>query len=466
MEAHDLMKQAKVVVVMVPFPSQGHLNQLLHLSCLISSYNIPVHYACSATHVRQAKLRFHAMDSLNKINFNEISTPPLLSPQSPSQLHPCFESSLLLRKPIFEFLSKMSSEARKIIVIYDVLMTYVVQDIVTLQNAEAYSFRPSSAFSTVFDSWQLIGKPFELEEPTGLPDVEGCYSQEILNFFTLQSGCTNFGAGYIVNSSRSIEGPYIDLLVNTPISRNDQTWAIGPFNLGVEYKSKDSNGQHKCLKWLDKQPAKSVLFVSFGTTNSMADEQIKELAIGLEKSEQKFLWVLRDADNVDIFEGDDRKGELPEGYEERVKEFGMVVRDWAPQLEILAHPSTGGFMSHCGWNSCLESISMGVPIAAWPMQFDQPKNAFLVTDILKIGLLVNRWTPNQEVVVSSIIVEAIKGLMASEKGKDIKKRAEELGCAARRSVKEGGVSRMKLDSFIAHITSSCAHNRLASVSFG
>ena len=72
--------------------------------------------------------------------------------------------------------------------------------------------------------------------------------------------------------------------------------------------------------------------------------------------------------------------------EERTKGKGMVVREWVPQVKILGHPSTGGFMSHCGWNSCVESISMGVPIAAWPMHADQPFNAVLITKVLKVGV--------------------------------------------------------------------------------
>ncbi|KAL7194438.1 hypothetical protein ACSBR1_034787 [Camellia fascicularis] len=182
---------------------------------------------------------------------------------------------------------------------------------------------------------------------------------------------------------------------------------VGPLN--AENDNAKPNSQHKCLDWLAKQAPKSVLYVSFGTTPSMTDAQIKELAMGLEQSRQKFIWVLRDADKGDIFAGDVKRAEaLPEAYEERVKGIGLVVRDWAPQLEILAHPSTGGFMSHCGWNSCLESITMGVPIAAWPMHSDQPKNAFLMTDILKAGVVVNQWAALQEgVVASSTIAEAV-----------------------------------------------------------
>ena len=113
---------------------------------------------------------------------------------------------------------------------------------------------------------------------------------------------------------------------------------------------------------------------------------------------------------------------------------------------------TGGFMSHCGWGSCKESITMGVPIATWPMHSDQPNNAFLVTDILKVGLVVDRWEDREELVSSSAIARTVKRLMTSKEGEEIRKRAAELGSASRRSVEEGGVSRLELDSFVSHIT--------------
>jgi len=135
-----------------------------------------------------------------------------------------------------------------------------------------------------------------------------------------------------------------------------------------------------------------------------------------------------------------------------VRDLGVVVRDWAPQLEILGHPATGGFLSHCGWNSCMESISMGVPILAWPMHSDQPLNAVLITQVLKIGLIVKDWMSPDDVVKSSAIEGAVKALMASEEGEEARKRAAELGAAVRGSMDEGGVSRAELDSFIAHIS--------------
>nr|XP_016515022.1 PREDICTED: zeatin O-xylosyltransferase-like [Nicotiana tabacum] len=239
-------------------------------------------------------------------------------------------------------------------------------------------------------------------------------------------------AGDIYNTSRVIEGnTFIDLLAQLASAQNKKQWEIGPILPTKLANHISYNKKNNCLDWLNKQPLKSVLYVSFGTSTSFSDEQIKELAMGLERSKQKFIWVLRDADKGDIFTGEARRFELPEGFEERLKGVGLLVREWAPQPEILAHSPTGGFMSHCTWNSCIESITMGVPIVAWPIHSEQPINAFFVTEILNV----------------------VRKLMESEEGDVIRKRAEELGAAVRQSTEKlGGASRMELDSFIAHIT--------------
>ncbi|KAI7998295.1 Zeatin O-glucosyltransferase [Camellia lanceoleosa] len=377
MDVHDQhpshnSKQAEVVVIMVPFPCYSHLNQVLQLSCLISSYNIPVHYACSATDVHQAKLYFNGTNRLSfaHIHFHEFPTPPFLSPppdpnapcKFPSHLQPSFEATLLLRDPVAQLLHKISPTAKRVVVVHDALMAYVVQDTATIPNIETCSFNPTCTFSSLFDVWQMMGKPFQLDEPQGLPSVEGCYDSKLLNFITLQIDFLKSTSGTIINSSRSIEGTYIDLEVQ--VDKNKQIWAVGPLNTRADNDGgKNSNSQHKCLEWLDKQEPKSVLYVSFGTTTSLTNQQIKELAIGLEQSGQKFIWVLRDADKGDIF-----------------------------------------------------------------------------TDL------------QGGVVASSTIAEAVKKLMASREGEEMRKKAEELGVATRKAVEEGGVSRMELDSFIAHIT--------------
>jgi cis-zeatin O-glucosyltransferase len=142
------LNKTKVVVVMVPFPAQGHLNQLLHLCRLIMAYNIPVHYACTATHNRQAMLRVHGWDPnsvSDNIYFHDLKIPPFLSPppnpntpnKFPSHLQPLFNASLHLRDPMAELLRQLSSKATRIIVINDSMMASVVQDMGTIPNAES-----------------------------------------------------------------------------------------------------------------------------------------------------------------------------------------------------------------------------------------------------------------------------------------------------------------------------------------
>ncbi|KAL3637209.1 hypothetical protein CASFOL_019508 [Castilleja foliolosa] len=469
---HPMAQETKkpssdVTVVMVPLPAQGHLNQLLHLSRRIAAHSIPVHYAASATHLRQAKLRLQGGPSSNStlIHFQEFAITPFQNPppnphaptKFPAQIMPSLNASLNLRSPVTHFVKHLSGIFRRVIVIHDSLMCYVVQDIHTLPGVDCFSFRSISAFSVA--SWEndiISDNQIETKILKQIPSLDGYYPPEFADFLGLQTRTKNDFSSEIYNSNPEIEGFYLNLL-NKRKRKNgaEKIWALGPFNPVYVSEKRDLANRHECLNWLDKQGLdKSVIFVSFGTTCSFSDEQIEEIAIGLEKSEQKFIWVLREADKGDIFGGGEvRKGELPEGFEKRVGKRGIVVRDWAPQLDILGHPSTGGFVSHCGWNSCMESMSMGVPIATWPQHSDQPANAVLITKVLKIGVELKEWTRHDELLSSSRVEKVVRKLMESSEGDEIRKRAAEMGRAIKNSVVGGGGDGHKeMDSFISHIT--------------
>ncbi|KAL3534388.1 hypothetical protein ACH5RR_002849 [Cinchona calisaya] len=462
---NGVQQETQVTVVMVPLPAQGHLNQLLHLSRLISSYNIPVHYVGSGTHNRQAKVRVQGWDplSISNIHFHDLPMPSYEIPppnpngptKFPSQLMPALHASIKLREPICELLRELSGTSTRLVVVHDSLMSYVIQDVSSISNAESYTFHSISAFTIHTVVWERQGKP-TLSKPQlielleNLPSYNSCFPQELEDFSQLQRDFKPMNSGNLYNSCRAMEGPFLDLLAKA--KHAEKHWAVGPFNpVVIINDQKSSKKRHYCLDWLDKQAPNSVIFVSFGSTTSVSDEEAKEIANGLEKSGQKFIWVLRDADKGDVFQGEVRRAQLPEGFEERIEGRGIIVRDWAPQLEILGHSSTGGFMSHCGWNSCMESISMGVPIAAWPMHTDQPRNAVLIEKVLKIGLLVRDWSRRDELVTSIVVENAITRLMDSAEGEDMRKRAKELSKAVKGSVMEGGVSRLEMDSFVDHI---------------
>lgn len=471
----EKQKLQDVTVVMVPLPAQGHLNQLLHFSRLISSYGIPVHYLGTAVHNRQAKTRIHGWDpiAVSNLHFLECPTPSFKTPppnprsptKFPSHLMPAVNSTLLLREPIYEILKSLAKSAKKLIVIHDSFMRYVIQDVPSIPNAESYCFDCCSAFTIYSYFWEVSGRP-EINIPEAqlllnreLPSRETCVSPEWTEYSELQKQSRKINWGNIFNSCKDIDGPFLDLLAKEVAYDTDKYWALGPFNPVIFPEGKRNEIKNSELEWLDKQAPNSVILVSFGTTTSLTEEEIHEIAIGLEKSEQKFIWVLRDADTGDIFKEDEeqearkKSKQLPEGYEQRINETGkgMIVRNWAPQLEILANPSTGGFMSHCGWNSTVESISMGVPIAAWPMHSDQPRNAILITEYLKIGVNVRDWSRRDEVVKSETIENAVRKLMDSSEGKEMRNRAAKLSHTIKKSVEEGGNTRLEMDSFISHI---------------
>ncbi|CAN4096574.1 unnamed protein product [Withania somnifera] len=120
----------------------------------------------------------------------------------------------------------------------------------------------------------------------------------------------------------------------------------------------------------------------------------------------------------------------------------MVVRNWTPQLEILGHSSMGGFWSHYGWNSCMESISMGVSLAYWPITSDQPFNAIFVTNLLNIGISVKSWAHREEFLTASTIEKAVNTLMGT---------AREGPHIYYGFVSHGGSARKKIESFISNI---------------
>ncbi|KAK6124653.1 hypothetical protein DH2020_041602 [Rehmannia glutinosa] len=343
-----------LAVVMVALPAQGHLNQLLHLSRRISAYNIPIHFAGTTTHNRQAKIRVHGFDpsAVTNIHFHDFPTPnfenPLPNPNAaikfPTQILPSLHASTTnLRQPVYDLVHKLSATAGKLVVIYDSMMAYAVQDIYSVPNTESYCFQSISAFSLYSFHWEITGKlqvlPTEAEILKEVPSMEGCFPPEFSEISKLQMDARKSNSGDLFNTSRVIEGFYIDLLSKEKCTGVEKNWAIGPLNPVFIPEKNDSNS--KCLEWLAKQGLNSVIFVAFGTTSSLSNEQIAELAIGLEKSEQKFIWVLRDADKGNVFEGDVRRAPLPEGFESRVEKRGLIVRGWAPQLAILEHASQG-----------------------------------------------------------------------------------------------------------------------------
>ena len=191
-----------------------------------------------------------------------------------------------------------------------------------------------------------------------------------------------------------------------------------------------------CIGWLDKQPAGSVIYVAFGSFTILTQHQFNELALGIELVGRPFLWVVR-SDFTD-----ESAAEYPDGFIERVADHGKIV-SWAPQEEVLAHPSVACFFSHCGWNSTMGGIGMGVPFLCWPYLGDQFHNQSYICEKWKVGLGLN---PDKNGFISRHEIKMKIEKLVSDDG--IKANAEKLKEMARKSVSEGGSSYKNFKTFI------------------
>lgn len=259
--------------------------------------------------------------------------------------------------------------------------------------------------------------------------------------------------GIIVNTFQELENHGIKSLL---YSYGDvpRVFPVGPI-LNLKNTTDDDSKSNKIITWLNEQPESSVVFLCFGSMGSFDEEQVKEMAIAIERSGQRFLWSLRrppPKEKIEYPEEYENPEEvLPEGFLERTTSIGKVI-GWAPQTAVLSHPSVGGFVSHCGWNSTLESIWYGVPIAAWPVYAEQQLNAFqLVVELgiaaeIRIDYRSNMRPGGREMFVTAEEIESgIRRLMSDG---EIRKKVKGMKEKSRVAVSDGGSSYTAIGHFI------------------
>uniref|UniRef100_J3LWD9 Glycosyltransferase n=1 Tax=Oryza brachyantha TaxID=4533 RepID=J3LWD9_ORYBR len=175
------------------------------------------------------------------------------------------------------------------------------------------------------------------------------------------------------------------------------------------------------VSFLDSHPPSSVLYISFGSQISIRAEHMAELAAALETTGRPFVWAAKPPDGHDI------KGAIrPEWLEERVTatKKGLVLHGWAPQVSILAHPSTGAFLSHCGWNSVLESVTRGVPIIGWPLAGEQFYNAKMLDEEWGVCVEAARGNAEGAAVEKGALAAAVETVMGpTAKAAEMRRRA-------------------------------------------
>ncbi|KAL4639209.1 hypothetical protein ACB092_03G201100 [Castanea dentata] len=192
------------------------------------------------------------------------------------------------------------------------------------------------------------------------------------------------------------------------------------------------------IKWLETKPPKSVVYVSFGSMVSLTLEEMEEIAWGLKESGLHFLWVVKESE----------QDKLPDGFVDSTKEKCLIVT-WCNQLEMLENQAIGCFVTHCGWNSTLEGLSLGVPMVGVPKWEDQLTDAKFVEEIWGVGLRAKE--DDKGVVRKEELVMCLKEVMEGERSQQIKKNASKWRELAKKAVSEGGSSDKNINEFVQHL---------------
>jgi len=239
----------------------------------------------------------------------------------------------------------------------------------------------------------------------------------------------------IINTFEELEGEALDTLR----AKNPNIYDIGPLHmLGRHFPEKEHGftasgsslwkSDPECITWLNQWKTCSVLYVNYGSVTVMTDHHLKEFAWGIANSKLPFLWIMR----PDVVMGEETST-LPQDFLDEVKDRGYIT-SWCFQDQVLAHPSVGGFLTHCGWNSTLEAISSGMPTICWPFFADQQTNCRYLCNTWKIGMEINHD------VKRDAITEIVMEMMEGDKGKEMRHKCLEWKKKAAKATDLGGLS--------------------------
>lgn len=466
------MGQSKPHIVVVPLPTRGHVNPMMHFSKLLAARGVTITFLNTEFNSKlvvdsqkPSELQKAGLD----IRFVELpdGLPPHLD-RTTDVIALC-ESVLSTMGAPFENLlaSLMLQDPPVSCILADTWMLFALEAATKFGLPHANFWTQSAAsFASVLMVTKGYRPPKEPQIPGAsflkaidLNTFVQCYDPSDFMFRFVTGGFDRLSQSrwIFMDTFDELEPETLEAL-----TREEQLHtikAVGPLlppSFLNHNKHKDSDPinddtatlwaeEESCLTWLDKFEPNSVLYVAFGSLALVSSEQIEEIALGLEASGYPFLWVTRP--NL-IY------GESPnfgESFFERVKARAHFV-PWAPQLKVLGHKAVGGFFTHGGWNSTLEGITAGVPMLGWPYFSDQPMDCKCIEQQWKLGLrLREEEDPSKEELVSRTMVETkVKALMSST---EFRERALHWSSLAKKAALHGGSSFNNIQSFVESLKS-------------
>ncbi|XP_062172798.1 UDP-glycosyltransferase 76E2-like [Alnus glutinosa] len=439
-------------VVLVPAPFQGHINPMLQLGSILHSngFSITVVHAQynspnPSIHPDFSFLPLPDTSSDHNILAGHLLAFVLqLNTNCKARLQECFAQVMRQQD---------SDDGLIACIIYDEFMYFsgeTAEDLnlpsIILSTASASYFIARTALIQLKTEGQI---PFpEFRSKDLIPECYPLRFKDLPIFKKLEDFLQLVNKASNIRSSSAIIYNTIDCLENSSLAKIQQQCQVPIFPIGPMHRISSASSSSlleedtSCMAWLDKQNFNSVIYVSWGSLALMDVKELVEMGWGLVNSQQPFLWMvrpssIRGAEWIEI---------LPKSLIENISKRGYIVK-WAPQKEVLAHGAIGGFLSHCGWNSMLESICEGVPIICRPCFGDQRMNARYVSHVWNVGLEL------ESELERGKIERAIRRLMVDEEGKEMQKRGKNLKERVELCTRKGGSSNSSLNKLIEMIMS-------------
>ncbi|CAK8536023.1 unnamed protein product [Lathyrus sativus] len=442
------MAEQKQSIVLFPFMAQGHIIPFLALAFNLEqkskNYNIAIINTPLNIQKLQPSIPPHSSIKLITIPFisSDHNLPPSIENTDTvpySLVIKLIEASLSLKSPFKNIIENILTQQHKVCIVSDIFFGWT-STIAKELGVFHVIFSASSGYGLAcyYSLWMNLPHRFTDSDEfplTDFPEARLIQRNQLPNNISQADGFDDWSVFQRKNLSDWVNSDGI--LFNT-VSEFDSVglnyfvrkleipvWTIGPFVLAKSRGKGSEINPNFYKEWLDSKPLNSVLFVCFGSMNTISSEQMMQLGIALEKSGKNFIWVVRPPIELDINSEFKPQEWLPSGFMERILETkkGIIVNNWAPQVEILSHGSVSAFLSHCGWNSVLESLSHGVPILGWPMAAEQFFNCKLLEE--EIGVCVEVARGKSCEVKNEDIVEKIELVMSesSENGLKIRENA-------------------------------------------
>ncbi|KAI9081231.1 hypothetical protein K1719_036803 [Acacia pycnantha] len=453
----SLRASEKPHAVCIPYPAQGHINPMLKLAKLLHFHG-GFHITFVNTEFNHRRLlKSRGSDSLNGLSSFRFETIPDGFPNSgdatitdATQDIPslCESTRRTCLAPFTDLIKKLNNSPHVppvTCIVSDGVMSFTVDAAKQLGIPDVLFWTTSACgFICYVHYRQLIDKGLTpLKDPSDLangyldntvidwiPGIKPIRLRDMpsfirttnpeefmLDFILGECERAKKACAIILNTFDALEHDVLQELssILPPI------YSIGPLNLFTnQITDEDLNRigsnlwkeDSECLRWLDTKEPNSVVYVNFGSITVMTREQMIEFAMGLANSEKSFLWVIR----PDLVTGNNAV--LPSEFIEETKNRG-ILSSWCPQEQVLAHPSVGGFLTHSGWNSTIESICGGVAMICWPFFAEQQTNCRFACTEWGIGLEI------ESDVKRGGVERLVRELMEGEKGKEMKKKALE-----------------------------------------